>query len=316
MLFPTLFPLVMYFRQHTTSTDQIARREAWEEIGLPLDSRLPPPFRIEQLCELPCNMAQTHLVVRPCVAFLHIDRGTPLPSSASTSNSPTTTTTTTTTTTLPQTQEGQEDGQDEDDMSIIPRLDAKEVAAVFTAPFHNFLLAKDEPRPERTRRPFPPGPWYDGRWMTVRGTSWRVHNYYVPVDGQKVRKPQPQPLPDENPPEAQPLNERHEMKAATTASDGSGGGGGAEVRVRNELARKLDEEEKETGRYKVWGMTAHILLDAARIAYKEEPEMEHNPHLGDEDIIAQAEAEGLLFDKKRGQEGGGTREGSADPAKM
>ncbi|KAL2756285.1 hypothetical protein ACRALDRAFT_1081796 [Sodiomyces alcalophilus JCM 7366] len=284
---------------------QIARREAWEEIGLPLDSRLPAPFRIEHLCELPCNMAQTHLVVRPCVAYLHIDRD------ASTTIA--TTATTTTTTTPPRVEDGQDDGQDDgDDMSIIPRLDAKEVAAVFTAPFHNFLLATDEPRPERTRRPLPPGPWYDGRWMTFGGKAWRVHNYYVPVDGQKVRKPQP----DEKSPEEQTRNGEDETAAPPNSNGGGGGGGGTGVRRRSELARKLTEEEKETGRYKVWGMTAHILLDAARIAYKEEPEMEHNPHLGDEELIAAAEAEGLLYDKKRAAEGEGGGEGSAEPAKM
>jgi coenzyme A diphosphatase NUDT7 len=44
-----------------------ARREAWEEIGLPLDSE-----EVEELTELPCTttLAGTYLAVRPCVAFL------------------------------------------------------------------------------------------------------------------------------------------------------------------------------------------------------------------------------------------------------
>ncbi|KAF4987508.1 hypothetical protein FDECE_15408, partial [Fusarium decemcellulare] len=57
---------------------QIARREAWEEIGLPMDdTKLPKPFRIEHLCCLPPSLARTHLVVRPCVAFLHADQQAP-----------------------------------------------------------------------------------------------------------------------------------------------------------------------------------------------------------------------------------------------
>lgn len=32
-------------------------------------------------------------------------------------------------------------------------------------------------------------------------------------------------------------------------------------------------------------MTARILVDAARVAYGEEPDFEHNSHFGDEDMI-------------------------------
>lgn len=38
-------------------------------------------------------------------------------------------------------------------------------------------------------------------------------------------------------------------------------------------------------RYRVFGMTARILVDAARVAYDEEPEFEHNSHFGDEEMI-------------------------------
>ena len=38
-------------------------------------------------------------------------------------------------------------------------------------------------------------------------------------------------------------------------------------------------------RYRVFGMTARMLVDAARTAYGEEPEFEHNTHFGDEDMI-------------------------------
>ena len=37
------------------------------------DTKIPRPFRIEPLCLLPCSLARTGLVARPCVAFLHSD---------------------------------------------------------------------------------------------------------------------------------------------------------------------------------------------------------------------------------------------------
>ncbi|KAI5466284.1 NUDIX hydrolase domain-like protein [Mariannaea sp. PMI_226] len=209
---------------------QIARREAWEEIGLPLDDRkLPKPFRIEHLCYLPPSLARTHLVVRPCVAFLHADQQSP--------GAP-----------APAVEE-----------VMIPKLDAREVAAVFSAPFYNFLKVKDltpaagESLPEE-------GHWYDGEWMAWKNHPWRIHNFYVPVNNQAVSKPR-----------------RDDV-------------------AQGNLAQALDEEEKLEGRYRVWGMTARVLVDAARIAYAEEPEMEHNADFGDASIIIEADREGNLGD--------------------
>jgi 8-oxo-dGTP pyrophosphatase MutT (NUDIX family) len=92
---------------------ECARREASEEIGLPRRAAsLPSPFRIEQLCEMPTNLAKTELVVRPCVAFLH-------------SYDP----------------ETGEDGNVAE--KLLPRLDAREVAAVFSAPFYNCESCSD-----------------------------------------------------------------------------------------------------------------------------------------------------------------------------
>ncbi|KAK4129295.1 hypothetical protein N657DRAFT_639888 [Parathielavia appendiculata] len=218
---------------------QIARREAWEEIGLPLDdSKLPAPFRIEHLCYLPMSLARTELVVRPCVALLHTGDTTTTLTSPSCSSAPTV------------------------ENSLIPRLDAKEVAAVFSAPFHNFLRATDEqPGPH-----LPPGIWYEGSWTTWHDSQWRMHFFYVPVSGQKVVKPRV----------------REGGLAALSEHDGEGG-----------------VEDGEPGRYKVWGMTARILVDAATIAYGEEPEFEHNRHFGDEKMIEMLAEQGRLGDKKK-----------------
>ncbi|RYO87689.1 hypothetical protein DL766_002055 [Monosporascus sp. MC13-8B] len=233
---------------------QIARREAWEEIGLPMDdAKIPKPFRIEPLCSLPCNLARTDLVARPCVAFLHADNH-----DSSDGSRPALTV----------------------DEGMIPRLDAKEVAAVFSAPFHNFLNARDEEpsglpgndggEGKEVAPALPPGDWYDGYWVQVHGQPWRVHNFHVPVDNQRVTRPR-----------------RRE--------------GGQAV-----LADETDEQQEaaQPQRFLVWGFTGRILVDAARIAYAEEPEFEHNAHLGDEEMIRRLEAEGQLPEKRRTREVG------------
>jgi 8-oxo-dGTP pyrophosphatase MutT (NUDIX family) len=204
----------------TETPFQIARREAYEEIGLPLDeSKLPSPFRIEHICQLPFNLAKTELAVRPCVAFLHSESGG--------------------------TDAGADADADASDASnsrksanveetMIPRLDAKEVAAVFSAPFHNFLRDVDEPR-EGERIPGKKEDWYQGAWTEWHESQWRIHNFYVPINNQMVTKP----------------------------------------RVREGDQKAIAERlEEDPARYKVWGMTARILVDAARLAYGEDPTFE------------------------------------------
>jgi 8-oxo-dGTP pyrophosphatase MutT (NUDIX family) len=235
----------------TMRQDQIARREASEEIGLPQnDLALPKPFRIEHLCCLPPSLARTHLVVVPCVAFLHADR----------------------------LKSGEEPPVVEE--SLIPRLDAREVAAVFSAPFYNFLKVNDLPPPPG--QTLPDGHWYDGSWLTWKDNPWRVHNFYVPVNNQRVSKP------------------RH-RRDSSGITDGQAN-----------LADKLEEEEETEGRFRVWGMTGRLLVDAARIAYGEEPEMEHNLDYGDTKIINIANEDGSFEEVSKSTE----KETNGEPAKM
>lgn len=212
---------------------EIARREASEEIGLPQDDKkLPRPFRIEHLCQLPFNLAKTELAVRPCVAFLHADDDSR------------------------QTEITVEE-------ALIPRLEAAEVAAVFSAPFHNFLKAEDEV-PEGVTVPGKKSDWYKGSWTDWHGGRWRMHNFYVPIINQRVTKPKSKDVDQ------------------TATVD------------------KLNKEEEEgLSRYRVWGMTARIAVDAARLAYDEEPEFEHNGNFGDEQTIETLETMGRLGEVKK-----------------
>ena len=54
------------------------------------------------------------------------------------------------------------------------------------------------------------------------------------------------------------------------------------------------QEQGQVPRYRVFGMTARILVDAARVAYQQEPEFEHNSHFGDEAMIAKLRRLGRL----------------------
>ncbi|EGS19049.1 uncharacterized protein CTHT_0056710 [Thermochaetoides thermophila DSM 1495] len=279
---------------------QIARREAWEEIGLPMDdSKIPPPFRIEHLCYLPMNLARNELVVRPCVAFLHTapdpttPSATPSPSSfpslnqgprSPTTQSPAALSPSSSASSSNPTKLSKKNTADltvED--SLIPRLDAKEVAAVFSAPFHNFLRATDEPPASPEDGPLPPGKWYEGQWATWHDQAWRMHFFYVPVSNQKVVRPS--------------VKGRKSTTTTPTAPtpEANGNGDGE----REEKKSQEQDDELDAPRYKVWGMTARILVDAATIAYGEQPEFEHNRHFGDEKIIVQLAEQGRLGPKKR-----------------
>lgn len=200
---------------------ETARREASEEIGLPRRaSAMPPPFRVEHLCEMPTNLAKTELVVRPCVAFLHsYDPETGLDASVA--------------------------------EKLLPRLDAREVAAVFSAPFKNFLHMED--LPDQEQLPGKPSDWYKGSWTDWHQSRWRMHNFFVPVTNQIVSKPK--------------ISEGQKV-----------------------TANRFDKYS----RYRVFGMTARILVDAARYAYNQEPTFEHNSHFGDEDMIVRLRKVGRL----------------------
>jgi len=220
---------------------QTARREAYEEIGLPLqDSKFPPPFRIEHLCQLPTNLARTELGVRPCVAYISANPGSDWPRGKK----------------VPSAEE-----------VLIPRLDAKEVAAVFSAPFHNFLKATDEHVSEPageygSEASGFPAKWYQGSWTDWHETRWRMHNFYVPINGQTVA-----------------------WAPALTSSFPAVGSSSIPYRDLPAPVSAARQAKESMKRFRVFGMTARILVDAARVAFDELPEFEHNSHFGDEEMI-------------------------------
>lgn len=67
----------------------------------------------------------------------------------------------------------EETGESSDpEESLIPRLDAREVAAVFTAPFRAFLRMRDDDA-SGSDGGEDPGEWYQGAWTEWHSSSWR-----------------------------------------------------------------------------------------------------------------------------------------------
>jgi hypothetical protein len=66
-------------------------------------------------------------------------------------------------------------------------------------------------------------------------------------------------------------------------------------------ANILTEREKsqQLSRYPVFGLTARILVDVARIAYDEVPEFEYNSRIGDEIMVARLNTLAQLDDMKK-----------------
>jgi len=243
-----------------------ARREAEEEIGLPSSSaKLPKPFTVSHLCEMPTNLSRNNLAVRPCIAFLS-------------STSDTTTD------------------------SLIPRLDPREVQSVFTAPLEPFLRHDYNPPEYSTqeahadgrgiiKRRTPSGDsideegsssWYSGYWIDWHTSRWKMHEFQVPARPAVVRRAYNNPS---------GMTENRATAITPTSS-----------------AHAVWHDEKIV-RYRVWGMTARILVDVARVAYGREPSFECVEGFGDDDVIDELRRKGMLGERKKGQIEESAREG-------
>lgn len=75
------------------------------------------------------------------------------------------------------------------------------------------------------------------------------------------------------------------------------------VRANDAVVKPGSPEQNATPgeetRHRVFGMTARIIVDAARLAYAQEPEFEHNSHWGDEAMIAKLRRMGRLSETRR-----------------
>lgn len=244
-----------------------ARREAYEEIGLPMsDHKLPPGYSVEHLTELPANLAMTELGVRPCVAYLKA----PAPSPRN---------------------ENPDAARD-----ILPKLDAREVAAVFTAPFQNFLKEKDMDNDIRENTP---GEWYKGSWHSWHESAWRMHQFFVPVTptsvylaNYKQKKESTAPAPDASADITSSKQPAVRKKGQTEQASA----------LNPPLPRSfysIAGDALSQPRYRVFGMTARILVDCARVAYGEEPEFEHNSHFGDEEMMERLLKIGRLSPRRK-----------------
>lgn len=254
---------------------QTARREAFEEIGLALtDDKLPTGYSVEHLAELPANLAMTELGVRPCVAYLRAPDPGPK-------------------------NEAPDAARD-----LLPKLDAKEVAAVFTAPFHGFMCSRDE---DESTRAAVPGEWYKGSWHSWHETAWRMHQFWVPVTpstvflASKMRQQQQQG--DEG---GKKVDTSDQNAAGATVKFEEGKADNRTTRSSSTLQPPLPrsfyrnpDDPLQQPRYRVFGMTARILVDAARVAYGKEPEFEHNSHFGDEEMIERLMRIGRLSPVKK-----------------
>lgn len=71
--------------------------------------------------------------------------------------------------------------------------------------------------------------------------------------------------------------------------------GGQSMWILTTLVHQFFVREAQV--YRIFGMTARIIVDAARVAYAQEPEFEHNSHFGDEEMIAKLRQLGRLGEK-------------------
>jgi hypothetical protein len=177
---------------------------------------------------------------------------------------------------------------------LLPKLDAREVAAVFTASFEQFLKQTDQEDAE--------GEWYKGAWHSWYHEPWRMHMFHVPVTPKTVFKSSEKGnmgLDAETAP-CSPMSKAPVLLADRAAQAyGTTKPENTQPESTQPTQRSVQHKDAlDMPRYRVFGMTARILVDAARVAYGREPEFEHNSHFGDEDMIARLMKMGRLQPKK------------------
>lgn len=193
---------------------------------------------------------------------------------------------------------------------LIPRLDPKEVAAVFTAPFAQFLRATwTRPEPGPVNAKGAPHSWYRGSWTDWHEARWRMHNFYMPKPrasrgppgaGAGAGSSTTMTSTTTTPMKTSPMHTAAPGKSSTT--------GPAQAQAQAQIQPEGDDPRPEPAafddlpHFRVFGMTARILVDAARLAYGAEPEFEHNSHFGDEEMIGGLLGMGRMGEVRRSGE--------------
>lgn len=105
-----------------------------------------------------------------------------------------------------------------------------------------------------------------------------MHNFYVPITNQRITK---------------------SRRLSVSSTEGTDSNLSPEERAKV-LEKKHLWGESSMGetRYRVWGLTARLLVDAARIAFDEEPQFDYNKKLGEEHVLREFLASGR-FEKAK-----------------
>jgi len=169
-------------------------------------------------------------------------------------------------------------------------LNATEVAALFTAPFYNFLLDADLDGSHA------PGLWYTGTTNQWYNGYWRTHAFGVPVSPSTLflaRVPTSY---------THSRRLRSSFRGETTATSDStvtiAAPSGATVLPLPPPLPSNEDEVLRRPRYRVFGMTARILVDCAKVAYAQEPNFLHTAPFGDEEMLNRLLAVGRMRPEK------------------
>ena len=101
-----------------------------------------------------------------------------------------------------------------------------------------------------------------------------MHEFFVPASNTIVAKPHHKTTLEQSLDEKDTINKRNALDMST-------------------------KQTKQMTHYRLWGMTARIGVDAARIAYARDPDFEHNSHAGDEKLITEMRQSGRLSEVRR-----------------
>jgi hypothetical protein len=124
-----------------------------------------------------------------------------------------------------------------------------------------------------------PGEWYKGSWHAWQETAWRMHQFHVPVTSSTVYLART-PIPYLDP--RGKIAEPSTSISQSTQSSEPASSQQESISSQPTPAFPADTPDAlRQSRYRVWGMTARILVDCARVAYGSEPQFEHTNHFGD-----------------------------------